>query len=74
MPICQLIRPGTHILTNGRKFFFDTSVWIYMFGPLLDSKNKYTTLYSAFYKSVLQESAESYRLPCCGGVCKSVFT
>jgi predicted nucleic acid-binding protein len=40
------------------RYFFDTSAWIYMFGPLLDIADRRTKLYSIFYRDILEAGAQ----------------
>jgi predicted nucleic acid-binding protein len=43
--------------TKDQKFFFDTSVWLHMYGPRLDTRDPNTIAYSRLYKNILEADA-----------------
>jgi predicted nucleic acid-binding protein len=45
------------IPTKDQNFFFDTNIWLYMFGPRLNPDNRNTKVYSKRYKDILEAEA-----------------
>lgn len=53
MPSLTTIKnSGDFTPVKGQKFFFDTSIWIFLYGSRFDPKNKFTRLYSSLFKSI----------------------
>src|SRR6266436_818133 len=46
--------PGEYVPQRSDRFFFDTSVWLYMYGPMLDVSSKTTKIYSRLFKDILE--------------------